>query len=50
MHVNMDCLFLLLWTLPVPLVGSTSVKLLSTVWFGNIIKAGDIHILQSQST
>ncbi|XP_076142760.1 A disintegrin and metalloproteinase with thrombospondin motifs 18 isoform X1 [Alosa pseudoharengus] len=42
MLVNMDCLFLLLWTLPVPLVSRTSVKPLSTLWFGNIIKT--LHI------
>ncbi|KAJ8252375.1 hypothetical protein COCON_G00216870 [Conger conger] len=33
----MDCLFLLIWTLPFPLVSCTSVKL-STLWFGNIMK------------
>ncbi|XP_051970716.1 A disintegrin and metalloproteinase with thrombospondin motifs 18-like [Xyrauchen texanus] len=35
----MDCLFLLLWTLQVPLVNSTSVRLLASVSFGNFIKA-----------
>lgn len=37
--VIMDCLFLLIWTLPIPLVGCTSVKLLSTLLSWNIIKA-----------
>ncbi|XP_051573018.1 A disintegrin and metalloproteinase with thrombospondin motifs 18-like [Myxocyprinus asiaticus] len=35
----MDCLFLLLWTLQVPLVNSTSMRLLASVSFGNFIKA-----------
>lgn len=35
----MDYLFLLIWTLPVPLVGCTSVRLLSTLLSWNIIKA-----------
>ncbi|KAJ4947873.1 hypothetical protein JOQ06_009904, partial [Pogonophryne albipinna] len=34
----MDCLFLLIWTLPIPLVGCTPVKLLSTLLSWNIIK------------
>ncbi|XDV18002.1 hypothetical protein PO909_023789 [Leuciscus waleckii] len=39
MHAKMDCLFLLLWSLQVPLVNSTSVRLLASVSFGNFIKA-----------
>lgn len=43
MHViTMDCLFLLIWTLPIPLVGCTSIKLLSTLLSWNIIKARGI--------
>ncbi|KAM4592368.1 A disintegrin and metalloproteinase with thrombospondin motifs 18 [Odontesthes bonariensis] len=38
----MDCLFLLIWTLPIPLVGCTSIKLLSTLLSWNIIKT--LHI------
>lgn len=41
----MDCLFLLLWSLQVPLVNSTSVRLLASVSFGNFIKAGDTLII-----
>lgn len=37
--ITMDCLFLLLWTLPIPLVGCTSVKLLSTLLSWSIFKA-----------
>lgn len=37
--IIMDCFFLLIWTLPIPLVGCTSVKLLSTLLSWNIIKA-----------
>lgn len=37
--ITMDCLFLLIWTLPIPLVGCTSPKLLSTLLSWNIIKA-----------
>uniref|UniRef100_A0A3B4GG00 ADAM metallopeptidase with thrombospondin type 1 motif 18 n=1 Tax=Pundamilia nyererei TaxID=303518 RepID=A0A3B4GG00_9CICH len=37
----MDCLFLLLWTLPIPLVGCTSVKLLSTLLSWSIFKFSD---------
>lgn len=42
MHVHMDCLFLLLWTLQVPLVNSASMRLMASVSFGNFIKASDI--------
>jgi len=45
MHAKMDCLFLLLWSLQVPLVNSTSVRLLASVSFGNFIKAGDTLII-----
>ncbi|MEQ2307474.1 hypothetical protein AMECASPLE_018557 [Ameca splendens] len=38
----MDCLFLLIWTLPIPLVGCTPVKLLSTFLTWNIVK--NLHI------
>lgn len=38
----MDCLFLLLWTLQVPLVNSASMRLMASVSFGNFIKASDI--------
>ncbi|XP_056463762.1 A disintegrin and metalloproteinase with thrombospondin motifs 18 [Gadus chalcogrammus] len=34
----MDCLFLLIWTLPIPLVGCSSVKLLPTLVSWNVIK------------
>ncbi|XP_071752319.2 A disintegrin and metalloproteinase with thrombospondin motifs 18 [Centroberyx gerrardi] len=44
----MDCLFLLIWTLPIPLVGCTSVKLLSTLLSWNIIKT--LHIYCSHSS
>ena len=37
--ITMDCLFLLIWTLPIPLVGCTSLRLLSTLLSWNIIKA-----------
>ena len=37
--IIMDCLFLLIWTLPIPLVGCTSLRLLSTLLSWNIIKA-----------
>jgi len=37
--LTMDCLFLLIWTLPIPLVGCSSVRLLSTLLSWNIIKA-----------
>ncbi|KAM4602429.1 A disintegrin and metalloproteinase with thrombospondin motifs 18 [Polymixia lowei] len=43
----MDCLFLLIWTLPIPLVSCTSVKLLSTLVSWNIIKT--LHIFCSHS-
>ncbi|XP_070686641.1 A disintegrin and metalloproteinase with thrombospondin motifs 18 [Pempheris klunzingeri] len=43
----MDCLFLLIWTLPIPLVGCTSVKLLSTLLSWNIIKT--LHIYCSHA-
>lgn len=42
--IRMDCLFLLIWTLPIPLVGCTSVKLLSTLLSWNIIKACGAYI------
>ncbi|XP_028257784.1 A disintegrin and metalloproteinase with thrombospondin motifs 18 [Parambassis ranga] len=44
----MDCLFLLIWTLPIPLVGCTSVKLLSTLLSWNIIKT--LHIYCSHTS
>ncbi|XP_039469282.1 A disintegrin and metalloproteinase with thrombospondin motifs 18 isoform X1 [Oreochromis aureus] len=44
----MDCLFLLLWTLPIPLVGCTSVKLLSTLLSWSIFKT--LHIYCSQAS
>ncbi|XP_062271035.1 A disintegrin and metalloproteinase with thrombospondin motifs 18 [Scomber scombrus] len=44
----MDCFFLLIWTLPIPLVGCTSVKLLSTLLSWNIIKT--LHIYCSHSS
>ncbi|XP_067105314.1 LOW QUALITY PROTEIN: A disintegrin and metalloproteinase with thrombospondin motifs 18 [Osmerus mordax] len=43
----MDCLFLLIWTLPIPLVSCTSVKLLSTLWVWNTLKT--LHIYCSHS-
>nr|XP_046202184.1 A disintegrin and metalloproteinase with thrombospondin motifs 18-like [Oncorhynchus gorbuscha] len=43
----MDCLFLLIWTLPIPLVSCTSVKILSTLWFWNTLKT--LHIYCSHS-
>ena len=42
--ITMDCLFLLIWTLPIPLVGCTPVKLLSTLLSWNIIKACGISV------
>ncbi|KAM6942660.1 A disintegrin and metalloproteinase with thrombospondin motifs 18 [Xenentodon cancila] len=39
----MDFLFLLIWTLPIPLVGCTPVKLLSTLLCWNIIKTMHIY-------
>lgn len=42
--IRMDCFFLLIWTLPIPLVGCTSVKLLSTLLSWNIIKACGAYI------
>ncbi|XP_060898491.1 A disintegrin and metalloproteinase with thrombospondin motifs 18 isoform X1 [Labrus mixtus] len=44
----MDCLFLLIWTLPIPLVGCTSLKLLSTLLSWNIIKT--LHIYCSHTS
>ncbi|KAE8297418.1 A disintegrin and metalloproteinase with thrombospondin motifs 18 [Larimichthys crocea] len=44
----MDCLFLLIWTLPIPLVGCTSPKLLSTLLSWNIIKT--LHIYYSHTS
>ncbi|XP_015223843.1 A disintegrin and metalloproteinase with thrombospondin motifs 18 isoform X2 [Lepisosteus oculatus] len=35
---KMDCLFLLIWTLHIPIVNCSSVKFLSTLWFGNVMK------------
>lgn len=46
--ITMDCLFLLLWTLPIPLVGCTSVKLLSTLLSWSIFKT--LHIYCSQAS
>uniref|UniRef100_A0A3P9MFP5 ADAM metallopeptidase with thrombospondin type 1 motif 18 n=1 Tax=Oryzias latipes TaxID=8090 RepID=A0A3P9MFP5_ORYLA len=43
----MDYLFLLIWTLPVPLVGCTSVRLLSTLLSWNIIKTLHIYCTHS---
>ncbi|KAM9409006.1 A disintegrin and metalloproteinase with thrombospondin motifs 18 [Pholidichthys leucotaenia] len=44
----MDCLLLLIWTLPIPLVGCTSVKLLCTLLSWSIIKT--IHVCCSQAS
>ncbi|XP_039985266.1 A disintegrin and metalloproteinase with thrombospondin motifs 18 [Xiphias gladius] len=44
----MDCLFLLIWTLPIPLVGCTSSRLLSTLLSWNIIKT--LHIYCSHTS
>ncbi|XP_035991575.1 A disintegrin and metalloproteinase with thrombospondin motifs 18-like [Fundulus heteroclitus] len=38
----MDCLFLLIWTIPIPLVGCAPVKFLSTFLTWNIVKT--LHI------
>lgn len=40
--ITMDCVFLLIWTLPIPLVGCTSVKLLSTFLTWNSFKAWEL--------
>ncbi|XP_036391194.1 A disintegrin and metalloproteinase with thrombospondin motifs 18-like [Megalops cyprinoides] len=45
----MDCLFLLIWTLPIPLVSCSSVKL-SSLWFGNIMKTLQICCSFSMSS
>nr|XP_055063768.1 A disintegrin and metalloproteinase with thrombospondin motifs 18 isoform X2 [Misgurnus anguillicaudatus] len=45
----MDCIVLLLWTLQVPLVNSTSMRLLASVSFGNFVKALLLCCLQSVS-
>ncbi|XP_056317948.1 A disintegrin and metalloproteinase with thrombospondin motifs 18 [Danio aesculapii] len=47
MHTNMDYLFLLLWSLQVPLVNCTSFRLLASVSFGNFIKAVQFCCLHS---
>ncbi|XP_054472152.1 A disintegrin and metalloproteinase with thrombospondin motifs 18 [Anoplopoma fimbria] len=43
----MDCLFLLIWTLPIPLVGCSSVRLMSSLLSWNIIKT--LHIYCSHT-
>lgn len=42
--ITMDCLFLLIWTLPIPLVGCNSLKLLSILLSWNIIKACGTYV------
>ncbi|XP_068167394.1 A disintegrin and metalloproteinase with thrombospondin motifs 18 isoform X2 [Antennarius striatus] len=44
----MDCFFLLIWTLPIPLIGCTSVRLLSTLLSWNIVKT--LHIYSSHTS
>ncbi|XP_034041311.1 A disintegrin and metalloproteinase with thrombospondin motifs 18 [Thalassophryne amazonica] len=44
----MDCVFLLIWTLPIPLLGCTSLRLLSALLSWNIIKT--LHIFCSPSS
>lgn len=44
---TMDCLSLLTWTLPIPLLGCTSVRLLPTLLCWNIIKT--LHVYSSHS-
>uniref|UniRef100_A0AAQ5YK27 ADAM metallopeptidase with thrombospondin type 1 motif, 18 n=1 Tax=Amphiprion ocellaris TaxID=80972 RepID=A0AAQ5YK27_AMPOC len=46
----MDCLFLLIWTLPIPLVGCSSVKLLSTLLSWNIIKTLHMYCSHASNT
>ncbi|XP_039619050.1 LOW QUALITY PROTEIN: A disintegrin and metalloproteinase with thrombospondin motifs 18 [Polypterus senegalus] len=38
----MDCVFLLLWTLAIPLLSRNSVKVLSALWFGDVFKTFQI--------
>ncbi|XP_041123891.1 A disintegrin and metalloproteinase with thrombospondin motifs 18-like [Polyodon spathula] len=46
----MDFLFLLLWTLPIPLVSTRSMTFLSALWFGNVMKTLQICCSYSVST
>lgn len=47
--ITMDCLFLLIWTLPIPLVGCTSDKLLATLLSWNIIKACGTYMIKKHT-
>ncbi|KAJ3592805.1 hypothetical protein NHX12_005144 [Muraenolepis orangiensis] len=46
----MDCLFLLIWTLPFPLGGGSSVRLLSTLLSWNVLKTLQISCSHSMHT